>query len=189
MQRTFIALKVEPEKIMVDCYHRIQEALRMEKIKWVDPGNLHITLRFLGDTEAGTVKGISRILEETIPAYPCPEVVFRGMGLFRNLRDPRVLWIGMDTGPVLQELKKDLDKKLSALGFPVEERSFRPHLTLARIKFIRDRSRLEELINAYRDTEFQKNRIEEILYYESFLRQEGPRYLPLIKVSFGSEKS
>ena len=184
MQRTFIALHIEPQKEMSDCILHLQDALRMEKIKWVDPGKLHITLRFLGDTNAEQVGAAGRILEETVPGFASPEVVFRGLGLFRNLRDPRVLWIGMDPGKILPEFKSTLDRKITDLGFQSEDRKFKPHLTLARIKNIRNRDLLEDLIHQFRDSLFQINRIEKLIYYESILRPEGPQYLPLKTVSF-----
>jgi 2'-5' RNA ligase len=184
MQRTFIALKITPEKGMYDCIMALQEGLRREKIKWVDPGKLHITLHFLGDTDPQQVEDTVKILEKAVPGFACPEVVFGGLGLFRNIRDPRVLWIGMDPGPILPELKETLDRQLAGIGFPPEERKFKPHLTLARIKFIKNSDVLESLLGEYRDTVFQKDRIGEIIYYESILRPEGPEYIPLVKVPF-----
>jgi 2'-5' RNA ligase len=184
MQRTFIALKIEPQKEMMDCINQLQDVLRMEKIKWVDTGSLHITLRFLGDTSAEQVRSTIGFLVELVPECPSPELVFRRLGVFRNIRDPRVLWIGMDPGPVLTDLKSTIDRKLSGIGFPAEERKFRPHLTLARIKSLRDRKVLEDMIMEYRDFTYQKNRMEELIYYESILRPMGPAYLPLKKFAF-----
>jgi 2'-5' RNA ligase len=184
MQRTFIALKITPEKGMYDCIMALQEGLRREKIKWVDPGKLHITLHFLGDTDPQQVEDTVKILEKAVPGFACPEVVFGGLGLFRNIRDPRVLWIGMDPGPILPELKETLDRQLAGIGFPPEERKFKPHLTLARIKFIKNSDALEGFLREYSDAVFQKDRIREIIYYESILRPEGPQYIPLVKVPF-----
>ena len=184
MQRTFIAVKVSPEKKMYDCIRTVQEKLKGEKIKWVDPGKLHITLRFLGDTSPSQAKEAGRILERIVPGFECAEVVFGGLGLFRNLRDPRVLWIGMDPGPVLPGLKEALDRELEGIGFHPEGRKFSPHLTLARIKYIRDTDPLEELLKSYRDTVFQKSRIGEVIHYESILKPQGPEYIPLKRVNF-----
>jgi RNA 2',3'-cyclic 3'-phosphodiesterase len=184
MQRTFIAFKIEPAKEMMDCISHLRDALRMEKIKWVDPGRLHITLRFLGDTNPQQVSSIINLLRGMVPGSPTPEMVFRGLGIFRTIRDPKVLWIGMDSAPVLQNIKSTIDLRLSGLGFPAEERKFRPHLTLARIKSIRDTDVLRDLITEYRDFMYQKNLIEELVYYESILRSGGPVYLPLEKFAF-----
>ena len=121
MQRTFIAFKIIPEREMSDCIQHVQDVLRDEKIKWVDPEKMHITLRFLGDTSPTQVKSTIKILEEEVPRFPAPEVLFEGLGLFRNIRDPLVIWIGMDSGPELQKLKTSVDRKLVPLGFTPEE--------------------------------------------------------------------
>jgi 2'-5' RNA ligase len=184
MQRTFIAVKIEPGMAMHGCISDLREKLKGEKIKWVDAAQLHITLRFLGDTDPGQVDAVKQILEGTIPGLVRPEVVFGGLGLFRSLRDPRVLWIGMDPRDALAGLKGRLDEELTGLGFQPEEREFTPHLTLARIKFLRDREALKNLLAKYRDKVFQKHRIHELIYYESILHPGGPEYIPLKKAAF-----
>lgn len=184
MQRTFIAIKVIPEKEMTDCILHLQDALRKEKIKWVDPGKLHITLRFLGDTGPSQVSSIIKIVEETVPEFEAPVVEFRGLGLFRSIRDPKVIWMGMDPGPILPNLKTRMDQRLLPLGFAPEDRRFRPHLTLGRIKFLSDRGILEDLLEEYRNMRFQKNLIKELIYYESILRPAGPGYLMLKTICF-----
>jgi 2'-5' RNA ligase len=90
----------------------------------------------------------------------------------------------MEAGTILPGLKAALDHKLEGIGFPPEDRKFRPHLTLARIKIIRDRDLLGNLLREYSGALFQQNRIEELNYYESILRPEGPEYIPLRKASF-----
>jgi 2'-5' RNA ligase len=185
MKRTFIAIKIEPEDKMKSCISHLREVLRREKITWIDPGKLHITLKFLGDTDENQVKSTTRVLEETVPGFPASEMVFRGLGVFRNLRDPRVLWIGTEAGQTLGELKNEIDDKLLSLGFPKEKRKHRFHLTLGRIKFIRDTELLQDLLAEYRQTLFQKNLISEVIYYESFLRPEGARHVPIRKFSMG----
>ena len=184
MQRTFIALKIEPGREMMDCIGQLRNALAVNKIKWVDPGSLHITLRFLGDTTPRQAASVIRILSETVPGSPPPEMVFRGLGVFRSIRDPRVLWMGVDPDPVLQDIRSAIDRELAGLGFTAEERDFRPHLTLARIKSIRDTEVLRDLMEKYRDFRFQKNIMEELIYYESILRHGGPEYLPIKKFAF-----
>jgi len=184
MQRTFIAFKIEAGKEMMDCIGQLRDALRMEKIKWVDPGSLHITLRFLGNSSPQQVSSIINLLNGTVHGSPPPEMVFRGLGVFRTIRDPRVLWIGIDPSPVLQDIRSNIDRRLSGLGFPAEERIFRPHLTLARIKIISDKEVLRDLIGEYRDFTYQKNLMEELIFYESILRSGGPEYLALERFSF-----
>ncbi len=186
MQRTFIAIRIYPGDEMSSCLLHLKQELQKEKIKWVDPGSLHITLRFLGDTDPGRVIKTGEALEKAVPGFASPEVVFRGLGLFRNLRDPRVLWIGMDPGKILPDVKEAIDRELDFIGVPPEDRSFRPHLTLARIKFLKDRELLGDLIREYRDFEYQSSLLKEVIYYESILGAGGPEYIPLKEVFFKS---
>jgi 2'-5' RNA ligase len=186
MQRTFIAVKVEPENEMMECILELRNILKAEKIKWVDPQNLHITLRFLGDTNLQQADQTKKLLEEVAGSSEPPEVVFKGLGIFRNIRDPRVLWIGMDPGRILPKLKTGVDRGLAKIGFLPEAREFHPHLTLARLKNIRDTELLRQQLMKYRDTVYQVVQINELIYYESILRPEGPSYLPLTKVSFNN---
>jgi 2'-5' RNA ligase len=81
----------------------------------------------------------------------------------------------------MQKLKEDLDNELSKFGFEKETREFRPHLTLGRIKWIKDISGLEEALKLYKDSEVQKELISGLIYYESILKPEGTEYLPILK--------
>jgi 2'-5' RNA ligase len=184
MKRTFIAIKTDPGKKIRDCISQSRNSLKGERIKWVSPLQLHFTLAFLGDTGPEQVNMTRRMLERIVPRYDAPSVLYRGLGLFRNVRDPRVLWIGLEIDPVLRELKAELDLELENLGFRIEKRDFRPHLTLARIKGMQNKESLEELLQAYRDYCFQENTIRQLVYYESVLSREGPEYKVITSVRF-----
>jgi 2'-5' RNA ligase len=180
MKRTFIAIKIHPGEKMREILDYFKQSLSQEKIKWVDPGIMHITITFLGDTDEKIIPSVSDAIKQISLNHPPFELIFRDAGIFRNLRDPRVIWIGTETNPVMQSLKANLDNELSRFGFEKETREFRPHLTLGRIKWIKNISALEEAINLYKDQEVQKESINELIYYESILKPEGPLYMPII---------
>jgi 2'-5' RNA ligase len=169
---------------MIDAIQYARSVLKAERIKWVETGNLHITLKFLGDRDPQQLQVCSKILKETVTKYPCPQVVFSGIGIFRNLRDPRVIWIGMNIDDSYFSLKSELDQKLERHGFQADKRKARPHLTLGRIKSLRQKEGLQSLIKEFNETEFQHDEFNEVVYYESILRPEGPSYLPILKVPF-----
>lgn len=180
MKRTFIAIKIHPNDKMRMILDYFKQTLAEEKIKWVDPENMHITLAFLGDTNEKVIPNISeKLIRMSLDYFPF-ELVFRSVGVFKNMRDPRVIWIGTETNPVLQDLKMRIDNELSEYGFEKETREFRPHLTLGRIKWISKVAALETSIQKYKDQEVQREFISEIIYYESILKSEGPEYLPII---------
>jgi 2'-5' RNA ligase len=176
MKRTFVAIKVHPGEKMLEILDWFKHHLALEKIKWVDPAVMHITIAFLGDTDERIIPSVSDLIKQTALNHPSFELFFKGTGLFRNLHDPRVIWIGTEANPILQSIKTELDNDLSKFGFEKETREFRPHLTLGRIKYLKDRSALEEAIHLYKDQDIQKEQISELIYFESILKPEGPEY-------------
>ena len=184
MKRTFIAIKTEPEEKIKDCIAHSKACLRGEKIKWVSPLQLHFTLAFLGDSSPDQVSQTARMLGRVVTAYDAPLVQYRGLGLFRNIREPRVLWIGLDIDPVIRKMKAELDRELKQLGFRIDRKDFRPHLTLARIKWLQNKDALRDLLHAYKDYFFQESTIRNLVFYESVLSREGPSYKVIKSVPF-----
>jgi len=184
MKRTFIAIKTDAGEKIQDCISHSKNCLKGERIKWVSPVQLHFTLAFLGDTSMERVKLTGQMLNRVVPAYDPPFVRYRGLGLFRNIQDPKVLWIGLDIDPLIRKMKAELDSELKNLGFRVDKRDFRPHLTLARIKWIQNKDALKVLLHAYRDYFFLESTIKEVVYYESILGREGPTYKVIESISF-----
>ena len=183
MKRTFIAVKIEPGEALVNVLNECRQELAGERISWVQPQNIHITLKFLGDTREGQIQPISGTIRKVAGEHRSFDLKFRNLGVFRNLRNPRVLWVGIERNPVMEEIKHDLDQHLADFGYEPENREFRPHLTLGRIKFLKDLTGLEHLILRYSDQEFQVSGIREIIYYESILKPYGPEYTAIGRMS------
>lgn len=182
MKRTFIAIKIHPDTKMLNLLDHFKQKLAQEKIKWVNPEVMHITIAFLGDTDDKLIPSVSDQMRQAALSHPPFELIFRGTGIFKNLHDPRVIWIGTEINPVLQSIKGYLDDELSGFGFQKETRKFRPHLTLGRIKWLKDKPALEEAIRLYKDMDVQKEMISELIYYESILKPAGPEYLSIVTV-------
>jgi 2'-5' RNA ligase len=179
MKRLFIAIDITPGKDLLDAFEKVRHTLRMERINWVRPEIMHLTLLFLGDTEEDVVDSLkNRLVAALSRAHPF-QVSLRSLGVFRNIHDPRVIWIGCEAESELFEIKKELDMELRDFGFEAEDRPFNPHLTLGRIRLIRHQNHLAQLMGEFRDTVFQSCRINEVVLYESILKPEGPEYLPL----------
>ncbi|MCE5283235.1 MAG: RNA 2',3'-cyclic phosphodiesterase [Deltaproteobacteria bacterium] len=140
MIRSFLAIGI-PGEILGEI-GRLQERLKREiqgDIRWVRPDGIHLTLKFFGDIPEGAVSDISAVVEKAVAGHDPLDLSVSGAGVFPDLRRPRVLWLGM-TGDVerLLTLQTTLERDLQRIGFPREERPFRPHLTLARIRSQRD---------------------------------------------------
>jgi len=184
MKRTFIAIKTDPGEKIKDCITHCKTCLKGERIKWISPLQLHFTLAFLGDTSIHQVNLTGQMLSRVVPAYDAPLVQYKGLDLFRNIKDPKVLWIGLDIDPVISKMKAELDRELKNLGFRIDRRDFRPHLTLARIKWIQNKEVLKDLLQAYREYYFQESTIRKLVYFESILGPEGPKYKVIKNVRF-----
>jgi 2'-5' RNA ligase len=92
---------------------------------------------------------------------------------------PRVLFANIKEGEVLQHLAAEIDSRLAKLGFETETSPFKPHLTLARTKFLKNKKGFYEAVEKYRDTFMQTAKINEIIFYRSILKPEGPVYREL----------
>ena len=105
--------------------------------KWVEPENMHITLRFAGDIDGRTADDFADQLAE-IAATPF-SVSIAGAGAFGG-RDPRVLWAGVETSPQLEALHRANERAARAAGLEADPRAFKPHVTLARMRGVRQRA-------------------------------------------------
>ena len=134
--RSFIAIEL-PEEVREGLARLRSELERDEHrfVKWVDPGGSHLTLKFLGNIPFKQVTEITKAIEEAAQGISPFHLEISGIGAFPNLKQVRVLWVGI-SGEVdkLSMLQQNMDSALAALGFAKEERSFVPHLTLARIR-------------------------------------------------------
>ncbi len=104
-------------------------------VRWVDPRGAHLTLKFLGDVAAERVQALADALVAVAAAHAPFHLATGPAGVFPSPRRPRVLWLGVD-GPVesLEDLQQDVEFGLHGLGFPLDGRPFRPHLTLGRVR-------------------------------------------------------
>ena len=176
MRRTFIAVKIPAEVKLKELLESLRMDLREDRIRWVDPEILHITLSFIGDTSDEQVNYISEQLEEIGSGYSSMELHFKELGVFRNIRKPRVFWIGMERNELLENLQGEIEVMLRDYGINHDDKPFSPHLTIARIKRIDDNDNLKYWLKKYRGKTIQKTKIGEVIYYESRLTSDGPIY-------------
>jgi 2'-5' RNA ligase len=149
-------------------------------VKAVDPDQLHVTMKFLGSTPADRVPELSAALAETrlVDAF---DVALTGLGAFPNERRPSVIWAGLDPLDSLRAVATELESRIAPLGFPTESRPFRPHVTLARIRF-RPPPRVGAMLRDEAETEFGSVRIDSVVLYRSDTTTHGPKYVPLARV-------
>lgn len=125
---------------------------------WVDEAGVHLTLKFLGEQPDDVVTGLRATTDAVSARHRAFTMRVGQIGAFPNFRRARVVWMGVEQEPRLELLHHDVEVACEALGFEVEGRAFRPHLTLARVK---DRARPDEdalrrLARASRQIDFEE---------------------------------
>lgn len=176
MKRTFIAIKIPLSRQSAEIIDDIKKQLATEKIKWVDMWNMHITLHFLGDTDETILNDIGTELKKQLKDFKSFTLGCNGLGLFKNIHNPKVLWFGINRSDEFFYLKKRIDDALKPFGFFKEGRMFKPHLTIGRIKFIKNKNILSDILSEYKNMHLQDFNITEVLFYESELTPRGPIY-------------
>ena len=178
--RTFIALDMPAEiKTALANYMQPLKSLR-GRVSWTKPENLHLTLKFLGDTPAARLEAIAAVLHEIAAATPSFSANVTGTGVFPNEEKPRVLWVGLDepTG-TLFKLAQAIDARMHRYGFEKEKRAFVPHLTIGRVK----EARIAEIIRSLQEKPLAARpaHFNEIIFMQSELHAAGSIYTPLRK--------
>jgi len=179
--RTFVALEL-PETAIA-ALRNVEEGLRRHRFpfRWVSLENIHLTLKFLGETPADRVEDIGREIAQRIPGIPSVALSLHGVGTFPGLpKPPRVLWVGLagETETLLR-LQAAVEAGMESLGWPPERRSFRPHLTLARAKRAFPRKPFEAALAEFREFSSPEFVLRHLVLFQSILRPTGAVYTPL----------
>ncbi len=145
------------------------------KIKLVEPENLHITLKFLGEVEEARIPVIVKALEGALKGVSKFRVKLEGVGAFPRVSRPNVIWVGVSEGrdPLIR-LANLVEDALKKVGFPKEKRPFEPHLTIARVKY--RSSDLPGLITKVKGVEIGEIEVREVKLKKSTLTSKGPIY-------------
>lgn len=187
--RTFIAVEVSDE-VRAAAARLVDRLARTEaKVKWVDPHNMHLTVKFLGDVAQTQVPEICRVTNDAVRDLSPFDVGLAGAGAFPTLARPRTIWLGLSAGiEPLTRLHKAIDTAVRKLGFAREGRKYHPHLTLGRVRG--GGSRLASLADAIRDHQEYAagvSSIDEVVVFSSELTRDGPRYTALGRGALGGD--
>lgn len=180
--RAFISVDLEPQPKLIEFWESLKGT--NAPLKLVNLDIIHMTLKFLGDTEEGLVDEIERIMRESIEGIEPFEVQLKGTGAFPNLNYMKVVWVGLEGADPLIEISKTLDRGVSKLGFKKEKRGFRPHITVARVKGPKNKNILADVIQLYTDADFGVKKVDCLRLKKSVLHREGPTYSTVKEVRF-----
>ena len=176
MKRIFLAVKISPSEKFNYLFQSLRFDLKNEKIKWVDPNNLHLTLKFFGETEEVKIEEISLFIDNIISSTASFSFEISNLGIFGSNYQPKIVWLGIYNSNALINLADTVLNNLKAIGFERDRQNFVPHLTLGRINYLTDKELFNKIIKKNNISEIQTVNVNEIFLFESILRKEGPLY-------------
>jgi len=185
VSRLFFAADIpEEERALLG---KLQQELKQFKadVKWVEPKNLHITLRFLGDVHQKQIPELKRIGEEVGKLYGGFQLSFKALGVFPPKSPARVVWAGIDEGKThVSMLAQAVTSRVSKLKVEKEEHEFKPHVTLGRIK---NPNTTQELLLGLQLHDFESRTwlLKNFVLKESILSKSGSTYKDLLVFPLG----
>ncbi len=178
MIRIFVAIAL-PEKVLKKLEEIIGELRQLSlEGRFLDSRSIHLTLKFLGNVEEEQIPHINGALEKSAQGIAPFDLKIQRINVVPHLRNPRVVWMGVNGSEALGELRERIERRFEEIGFPRETREFKPHLTLLRIKGGKN---LEKLVN-YIETQgvIQREIVvvgaDEVHLYQSILKPSGAEY-------------
>lgn len=172
--RGFIAVEI-PVNDKIQTFH--DELSRLPtKIKLVEPENIHITLKFLGETKKEHIANIQQIMKTSVQGLKPWNIRLQGTGVFPNNNYIKIIWIGIEQIGNLAEISKVLNLETATLGYKKEKRGFKAHLTIGRVNNAVGKNELIAVIDQYKDTNFNEVLIDKIMLKKSTLTPKGPIY-------------
>jgi len=184
--RTFICIPLPKEIIIQLRDYQIFLKTFGRGVRWVRPAGMHITLKFIGDIEESQVEEIEDKIKIVAKDFSPFDVTIKGTGAFPYLERPKVFWLGIEEPThSLEKMHDQVQMELAKIGYPREERSFSPHLTMGRVKFSdktipKIASALER--KPIEECSFTAN---EIVLMKSDLESTGAIYTPISAFPFG----
>lgn len=189
--RAFIA--IELDELTIKSLAAIQQRLKREPgaqaVRWVAPGGIHLTLKFLGEIERALAPKVGAVMRESVSGEDPFALMVTGLGAFPNLQRPNVIWAGL-SGAVAATVRiaQRLEDGCAALGIAREDRPFSPHLTLGRAQ--RDatpdaRRQIGDLIRRQPSGEISRLSVDAICLMRSELRPSGAVYSVVERVALG----
>jgi 2'-5' RNA ligase len=184
--RLFIAIEISPDVRAALAALLKEFRVIAPQVKWVRPENIHITLKFLGETEISKLAAVQATLSAIRSSQPVT-LDFRGLGFFPNDKRAKVFWAGMEASPNLPSFATEIDQTMHKLGFPLEDRPFTPHLTLARFQPPGLPPKLAAAAQDFASREFGSLTAREFHLIESKLKPAGAEYTTLQSFPFVAE--
>jgi len=179
-KRIFLALPLEPVEPAVEKIKQLQKLLPAYHIRWVRIENIHLTLFFFGEIPLQQIPLLQELLRSSMKNSSAFTFSLTEPGIFKKGKEPRVLWLGIQTPDQLFDLKKKINQAVATLGFLPDDIAFHPHLTLGR--FLPRQEVSSVLDSALKDAQLSVPigyYVSKLILFESKLFPTGPQYYPI----------
>ncbi|MGD0077097.1 MAG: RNA 2',3'-cyclic phosphodiesterase [Sedimentisphaerales bacterium] len=181
--RVFIAIDIDDKirKAIADVQKQLNAKVDIRKgdVKWVEPDNIHLTLKFLGEIDDSKLSEVKEITEQVAAAHNKFNLDIESVGSFGG-RSAKVVWVGAGKGTdELLALQKDLDEQLTLADFPSEDREFSAHLTICRVRNPKAGFKLAEAVGQFAKLKLGSIDADAVCVYQSQLTPDGPIYTQL----------
>jgi 2'-5' RNA ligase len=187
--RAFIAVDL-PDDVQ-DCLDTVSTQLKEQMgpvpVRWVPPENIHLTLKFLGDVSLANIDVLTELLELEAATLKPLVISIGSVGAYPKVRNPRVVWVGIEAPQELFALQRSIDSQLNRIGYSPENKPFSPHLTLGRVSrnaTPQDVRKIGDVLASQKIGFLGVARIRAIHLYRSDLKPSGAVYSKLFSASF-----
>ncbi len=174
MIRLFIALEIPNEVIELVLAERDKLLGAEKNIRWEPREKLHITLKFLGDTDESLIGNIEQAVENIVKNTRSFQMELGRFGVFRRDGGPKILWLGMKESKELEKIVNEFGDSFAKFGYSKEERKFKPHVTLLRFRGHENTDKVLKLLEV--NLPVKKYSAQNITLYKSELNKSGSVY-------------
>jgi 2'-5' RNA ligase len=188
--RVFIAVDLTSE--IQECLDQVAAKLKQQlgdaPVRWVSPENIHLTLKFLGDVSLSNIDVLKEVLQTEAANHPSMVICVGGVGAFPKVRNPRVIWVGVEAPPELETLQRGIDIQTARIGYAPDQRPFSPHLTLGRVSRNASPQEIRKIGDVLKECKvgfLGVTRVNAVHIFRSDLQPGGAIYSRLFTAGFG----
>ena len=153
-------------------------------IKLVELKNIHITIKFLGSIDFCNTEEINDIIKNATNNIQPFKIELTGMGVFPNQNYIKIIWIGIKKVEILNNISKKIEYELNNAGYGNKAQKFYPHITIGRVKSAKNKEKILEIVDKYKNTKLSEIIIDSIKLKKSELTPEGPIYTDILDINF-----
>ena len=176
MTRTFIAIKIDFNQEILNLLDQLKITFKSDSINWTDINRAHLTLFFLGNTSIDQIDDISNELQKISSKNQYFNLKISELCFFHQRGQPKVIWLGIENNEKLIGIQNDIQICMRKYGFNNIPKRFTPHLTLGRIKKLKNKELLQNYVKKYERYCFDEVQIKSFVFYESILTPKGAVY-------------